>query len=132
MIGKVTPLQNAIESLNRVQEKKDSDQGNSRQQPKNPYQDRRQKNPKHNDIDPDSKEFQKEIEAAVGKFRAEQLSKATGIHADQIGEGPGLKVVLKDGSGAVIRQFTGEEFLRMREETQSDGRVRGKILDQKL
>ena len=53
-----------------------------------------------------------------------------GLNAELQGAGPGLRVTLKDGSGAVIRQFTGEEFLRLREAAQGVGR--GRILDKKL
>jgi len=71
-------------------------------------------------------EKQKRLQAAIEEFTA------GGLSATPTGTGPGLKVILKDGSGAVIRQMTGEEFLELRETAKGDGRARGKILDQKF
>ena len=53
--------------------------------------------------------------AAVTAFATELQNQTAGLSASMSGQGPGLKVVLKDGSGAVIRQPTGEEFLKLRE-----------------
>lgn len=69
----------------------------------------------------------KNLSDAVAGFKDDSQAQANGLSATVEGEGPGLKVVLKDGSGGVVRQLTGEEFLRLRQST-----VRGKILDQKL
>ncbi len=54
---------------------------------------------------------------------------AHGLIPEVQGTGPGLRVTLKDGRGAVVRQFTGEEFLRLREAATGN---RGKLLDKKL
>ncbi len=69
---------------------------------------------------------------AVEAFRADVNTQANGLNVSMEGAGPGLKVLLKDKSGGLVRSFTGEEFLRLREETSRDGRICGKILDQKL
>jgi len=66
----------------------------------------------------------------IDSFTNENSSQAYGLNARMEGSGPGLRVTLKDGSGAVIRQFTGEEFLQLREAAQATGR--GKLLDKKL
>jgi hypothetical protein len=71
------------------------------------------------------------ISAAILAFRSDNQAQTQGIEAEKQGEGPGLRVILKDGTGAIIRQLTGEEFLRLREAASQDGRVSGKILDQK-
>jgi len=71
---------------------------------------------------------EEKVEAALVEFRED--AKASGIDVSMSGKGPGLRVVLTDGSGAIIRQLSGEDFLKMRE-TGQDSR-RGKILDQKL
>ena len=48
------------------------------------------------------------------------------------GRGPGLKVILKDSQGGIVRQLSGEEFLRLRQGSSTEPRMRGKILDQKF
>jgi hypothetical protein len=70
------------------------------------------------------------VNAAMATFQADQQTQAQGIAAEVQGTGPGLRVVLKDGSGATIRSLSGEEFLRLREATH-DVRISGKIFDQK-
>jgi uncharacterized FlaG/YvyC family protein len=72
------------------------------------------------------------VDQAVEAFQTDLDAQAKGLSASVSGQGPGLKVVLKDEAGSVVRQFTGEEFLRLREAASQDHRVRGKILDQKL
>ncbi len=71
------------------------------------------------------------IAEAVETFASDVQSQRSGLSAAMQGKGPGLKVILKDGTGAVIRQFTGEEFLRLRQDVARDQNGRGKILDQK-
>jgi hypothetical protein len=67
------------------------------------------------------------LDQAVLAFQRDSQAKGQGIAAEKA---PGLKVVLKDGTGSIIRLFSGEEFLKMHEAIQ-DGRVSGKIIDQK-
>jgi hypothetical protein len=69
---------------------------------------------------------------AVDAFHADTQTLAQGLQASMDGQGPNLRVTLKDGSGALIRQFTGDEFLKLRDAVSKDGRSRGRILDQKL
>lgn len=88
-------------------------------------QERRQKKER------DPEEVEKEVQAEVLRFREDAQSVANGLTASTEQDGPGLKVVLKDGSGTVIRQLTGEEFLKLREAVEQIA-TRGKILDQKL
>jgi hypothetical protein len=73
----------------------------------------------------------KTITEAIEVFQHDSQAKQQGIAAEVQGQGPGLKVILKDVTGSIIRKFTGEEFLRMRKSVQ-DGRISGKILDQKV
>ena len=85
----------------------------------------------------EDQEFSQELEQetlsqAVESFQAENASQGSGLNAAIIGDGPGLRVVLKDPEGALIKQFTGEEFLRLRHATQHGPQCRGKILDHKL
>lgn len=85
----------------------------------------------------DDREEQKEIlenpaalEAAVDGFTEDQTNLSHGISAIAEGSGPGLRVVLKDQQGGILRSVSGEEFLRLREAV-SSGRKSGRILDQK-
>lgn len=79
-----------------------------------------------------SKPSQEAMDNAVQAFGADPQTQASGISAATEGNGPGLRVVVKDAGGGVIRQFTGEEFLKLREAVASDKKGRGKLLDQKL
>ncbi len=70
---------------------------------------------------------------AVDDFQKDGQAQSNGLQASVTGRGPGLKVVLKDVNGAVVRQLSGEEFVKMRESRSTSGSpTRGKILDQKL
>jgi len=99
-------------------------QGGKQRRAKNPYA------PKEADLPPQIQVTDENVNAAMENFQADQQTRAQGIAAEVQGSGPGLKVVLKDGSGATIRSLSGEEFLRLREATH-DVRVAGKIFDQK-
>ncbi len=77
------------------------------------------------------KELAEAVEKAVGSFADDAQARASGLSVIAEGTGPGLKVVLKDASGSVVRQFTGQEFLELRKGASKDSRARGKILDQK-
>ncbi len=72
------------------------------------------------------------IEAAIESFRTDIDAQANGLSASVEGTGPGLRIVLKDVNGGVVRQFTGEEFIKLRNAVGRDFHARGKILDQKL
>lgn len=77
-------------------------------------------------------EFGKKLDRALDGFRAEQAAFKNGLEASVAGTGPGLKVVLRDRAGNVVREMEGQEFLRLRDAGSGDSRGRGKILDQKL
>lgn len=72
----------------------------------------------------------KDVENAVAEFSVDETVTSSGLQAEVAGQGPGLRVTLKDGQGAVVRQFTGEEFLRLRDA--ASGAARGRLLDKKL
>jgi hypothetical protein len=96
------------------------------------YLEDRQKDDSQNDQEKKDPS-QQEVEQAIQQFAADRIAREQGLQANLVGQGPGLKVVLKDGTGAVIRQFTGDEFVKMREAvSQSNGPGRGSLLDQKL
>ncbi|MBU6375819.1 MAG: hypothetical protein KGQ59_07480 [Bdellovibrionales bacterium] len=68
------------------------------------------------------------IEKAVAEFEKESQSQQHGLHASII---PGLRVVLTDVNGTVIRQLAPQDFLKLRQGVAGDSRGRGKLLDQK-
>jgi hypothetical protein len=129
---KISRIAEAVPFLNRVREKADSGDhpgGEQRQS---------QKDARDEQADAQSgrREFdEKLVGAAVEAFRSDTHARAQGLQADVNGSGPGLRVVLRDGNGAVVRQFTGEEFVQLRQAASSSGgdlRHRGKLLDRKL
>ncbi len=90
--------------------------------------------PKKDESSNNSQSFQQtlnteQVGSAVNAFSHEADVVASGLNAELEGKGPGLRVTLKDGSGAVVRQFTGEEFVKLREAATGP---RGKLLDKKL
>ena len=130
---KVGPLTESVRYLNSVHEKRepgeDAGQGSGQQ-----YQ--HQQN--HQNPDQSGENSQQvfdvsdeKVGVAIEAFRRDGQAQAHGLSAEMVGKGPGLRVTLKDGSGAIVRQFTGEEFLKLREAT-ALGRPSGKILDQKV
>jgi hypothetical protein len=80
--------------------------------------------------DQDSQPKEEEVLAAVETFGTDPLHHENGITASSEGNGPGLRVILKDAGGGVLRNVSGEEFLKLREAVKS-GRKSGRILDQK-
>ncbi|OFZ81704.1 MAG: hypothetical protein A2583_12250 [Bdellovibrionales bacterium RIFOXYD1_FULL_53_11] len=123
---KIYSVGDPLNQMTRVQEKQDTD-AHSRNRKQ---EDQGRKN-KENNL-PIEEVTDENIDLAIKSFTEDAQNRANGLHADKLGSGPGLKIVLKDGTGTVIRQLTGEEFLKVREAADKDGRVHGKILDQKL
>lgn len=121
---KITPIQDAVSFLTVVREKKDGGDGHPREQ--------KQKQQNKDDSDENQKFHvdEESLGAAVNEFQVEDAAKSNGLQANMSGNGPGLKVVLTDATGQVVRQFTGEEFLKLREAAQAP--KRGRLLDQKF
>jgi hypothetical protein len=107
----------------RVLDKPTDKQGGAGQQ----AYERQQKN------DQNDQEFEatiEEVNAAIEKFAGDEATLTAGITAQSQGTGPGLRVLLKDPTGGVLRSVSGEEFLKLREAV-SSGRKSGRLLDQK-
>jgi uncharacterized protein YlxW (UPF0749 family) len=125
---KINPLTRAAGFLRLVQSSGDG-------QPQRDSEEHRQKKRDESDKDDSPKRSEQEmkdaINQAVGAFTVDPQTQASGLSAETEGTGPGLRVTLKDSQGAVVRQFTGEEFLRLREAASKDTHSRGRILDQK-
>jgi hypothetical protein len=125
---KVGPTTESIRYLKSVHEKREAgdDSGHRSGQ-----QQDQQSSEQHEQSGSDVFEVTDEkVGSAIDAFRRDTQAQARGLSAEMMGKGPGLRVTLKDGSGAIVRQFTGEEFLKLREATA--GRASGKILDQKI
>ncbi len=127
---KINPLTQGQSILRLVSSKDDvhprDDQKERRQPQENP-----EKHEKKGQSGLSDKDLAQEIEKAVGAFGEDVQARASGLSATAEGSGPGLRIVLKDSAGSVVRQFTGEEFLELRKVAGKDSRARGKILDQK-
>ena len=72
------------------------------------------------------------VTLAMETFHKDPVTQANGLTAVMEGRGEATKIVLKDVSGNVIRQFTRQEFLKLSAHAKQDTHNRGKILDQKL
>ena len=122
----------------------------SSQQEQAPHDDSNPKDRNHQELNPQDQKFSEVLERvekqfetpptlqtvklgeAVEIFRSEVTKNANGLDVVMEGAGPGLKVILKDTQGGVVRSFTGEEFLKLRNAAYLGGRQSGKILDRKL
>lgn len=71
------------------------------------------------------------VQSAIANFQKDENMAAAGLSVVAEGRLPGLKIYLKDVSGNTVRQFSAEEFLKLRDSSSQDHRARGKILDQK-
>lgn len=83
----------------------------------------------------DSKEFEEavseaKVQDAIHLFAEDEQNKDVGITATQEGQGPGLRVLLKDSHGDILRNVSGEEFLKLKEAVRSGSRS-GRLLDRK-
>src|SRR5690349_13558420 len=110
---KLGPLTEAVRYLNTVHEKRESGDGGGNSGHQNHQNPEQRKDPEVIEVSDEK------VGAAIDAFRRDTQTQANGLSAEMNGNGPGLRVVLKDGSGAIVRQFTGEEFLRLREAAQA-------------
>jgi hypothetical protein len=101
-----------------------------RERKENPDRQKDESEPDSEAFARDAEEAKAKVSTAVTSFSHDTDAVANGLSAEVVGQGPGLRVTLKDGRGAVVRQFTGEEFVRLREA--ASGTHRGKLLDKKL
>ena len=120
---KIAPLLELVRFTERVQEKAD---GRARRdsEHRNPNQQEQEQGKEAPDP--------QQVERAIQEFSSDPNALSNGLSVTSTGNGPGLRVVLKDRTGSVLRQFTGEEFLRLREAAAKDVLSRGQLLDRKL
>jgi len=122
---KIRPVTDTFQPFQRVSDKPDTGNGSERQS-----HDDKGRNPKKEEVEVEPG-FE-EVSKALESFTLDQQAKESGLSVSMDGKGPGLKVILKDGSGAVIRQLTGEEFVKLRDSVVKDQKSPGKLIDQKL
>ena len=129
---KINPFANVIPFPTTVRNKRNEGDGGSARQQYDPNQTRKDNQDDSKKHEQPEKFDQKLIDEAVASFQTDSTTQAHGLSAVVEGTGPGLKVHVKDCNGTTLRQFSGEEFLRIRGVTSKDPSPRGKILDQKL
>jgi len=117
--------------LQKVREKSEKDEFSQHDNNQN-TPNKKNKDSKENDSSFKKQINLKTIEGELKQFTEDQQIQNADIHTSINGSGPGLRVVLKDGKGAVIRQFTGEEFIELRKIADREDKKNGKILDIKL
>ena len=66
---------------------------------------------------------EKEVISAIDEFSKEKLTLKSGLKASLNKKGSQLNVTLKDSSGAIIRQLTGNEFLKLRKSIDKNGKI---------
>ena len=114
-----TPITQVFERITRPSSDKQGGAG------QNAYERQQQKKD-----DPQDPPTEQEVLKAVETYGLDETNHEHGITASPEGQGPGLRVILKDASGGVLRAVSGEEFLKLREAVKNGSRS-GRILDQK-
>ena len=66
---------------------------------------------------------EKEVISAIDEFSKEKLTLKSGLKASLNKKGSKLSVTLKDSSGAIIRELTGNEFLELRKSIDKSGKI---------
>jgi hypothetical protein len=73
-----------------------------------------------------------EVRKAIGVFQTQlERDHLSAMQAEAEGHGPGLRVLLKDREGKLLKAMTGTEFVKMREQDVVEPPKKGKILDRK-
>lgn len=122
---KVNSSSNVIRLFQGDSSRKERRQGQQQEQKK---EDSKQE--KQHPTDPEA--FEAKVNSAIYSFGLDLQAQNQGLKVEKEGHGLGLKVVLKDGMGAVVRQLSGEEFLELRQATSPEARSRGRLLDRKF
>ena len=119
-----------LPGTNSVTAKKTEGDGGSGRNQYDPNQTRKD----NQENDPEQKkEFdQKKVNDAIEAFHADTTTQASGLSAVVEGFGPGLKIAVKDLNGTLVREFSTDEFLKLRDAGARSTGPRGKILDRKL
>ena len=128
---KISSIRDAVQWAQPVRENEASD-GHSGQKRGSGNQQESSQERKSKDGSETFQATSEKLNAAIDSFSQDSQAQTNGLRVEKEGQGPGLRVVLRDGSGAVVRQFTGEEFVQLREAAMQDAKPRGRLLDRKL
>lgn len=127
---KIGPIYNPFQAFPGLRTKRSDGDGGSARQQYDPNQSKRDPDSQDSDTNPEN--LPQKVTEAIESFQADEATVANGLKASIEGHGPGLRIILKDINGGVVRQFTGEEFLKLRSAAAPGAHRNGKILDQKL
>ena len=131
---KIQPNFDPLRFFNSIRSGRNNGEGGAGRNQYDPNQ--TQKDDRQKDSEQNSNEGQKNdpkaLSQALDGFKADPQNQASGLTATLEESGSGLKVVVRDCNGILLRQFSAEEFLRLRATAATDSHHRGKILDQKL
>ncbi len=114
---------------------RDSQNRDEREQHRDPHKkDQDPENPKKEE--PEFVVSEEQIQKAIALFAHDQQAQQNGLSACIAGKGPGLRVVLKDAEGHVVRALNPTEFVVLQSEskvtpTEATKGV-GKLLDRKV
>lgn len=117
---KIRPLVQSMDFLERVQNRREGDLASGNPQGQNPYSGENRKEPESEEVD-----------RAIDAFHADAQAKSQGLTAKKEGQGPGLRIILADREGKIVRECSGSEFVRLKEVLSREGHASGKLLDQK-
>jgi hypothetical protein len=129
---KIGPAISAFPITTGLRTKRNDGDGGAARQQYDPNQNKQDRQDSDGQADSGDESLPEKVARAIESFQADATTVANGLRATLEGQGPGLKIVLKDVNGDVVRNFTGEEFLRLRSAPGSSAHPRGKILDRKL
>ncbi|MBI4925645.1 MAG: hypothetical protein HY843_06945 [Bdellovibrio sp.] len=127
-INPFTGVPERFYQVTRKQDLEDGQSGKSEEQEKKQESKQNNKEAEKNNIIADPLQLENAIQSFKDELRIQSKELEASLTSSQLG----LKVVLKDGTGTIVRQFSGEEFLKLREAATLDTKSRGKILDKKL
>jgi hypothetical protein len=127
---KIQPVLNSVGYSTAVHVKKDGQSSQHHHSGSHGFSDEHSES--FDESESDDTSDSQEIKKAIASFQEDPQTLSNGLNANMETDGPGLKVVLTDKEGLIIRQFSGEEFVKLREAVSSDGPTCGKILDRKL
>jgi hypothetical protein len=123
---KILPLIRSATSVESPRKKQDGG-GDGREA----YQ-RQKKTEKDHPQERDPEQFERALSDAREEMERESSAVIPGLKTEVQGEGPGLRVVLKNADGSVIGQYSGEDFLELRSRVKDVTLKSGRLLDRKV
>lgn len=128
---KILPFPQIAAIQNRVKEREGDKQGGAGQNSYESFSKERRDSKSEEEEEKVVVVTDENVNRAIDALNHDASATQNGLHAEQAGNGPGLRVVLKDASGGVLRNVSGEEFLKLREAIGQAKRP-GKLIDRKV